>query len=145
MANQNRTNAANQRIQVSEVTFTFKGNSENVRGIPRDKGDKITLQLTKEFTHHRTAKLQGGSTIEWDEIPTLDGMGMPVKQVLRRNNGLGLTGSTMIECAKELCALFDSKNQLTLEIDNIKYRVYGDSTAQYIIWKRVPVEEEEEA
>jgi hypothetical protein len=139
MSRKKQTNV-NQRIQVNEVSFTFKGNSDNVRGIPREKGDKVTLILEKTFTRHRTAKIADGPTIEWDEIPTIDEMGMPVKQVLRRNNGLNLMGTTMVECAKELCELFDDENHLTLEIADIKYRDYPNGTAQYIIW-RIPVKE----
>lgn len=136
MAKENQTNA-NQRIQTSEVTFTFKGNSDNVRSVPRSEGDKVTLILTKKFTVPRTATLANGTDIEWDEIPTVDGMGVPVKQVLRRNNGLDLSGTTMKECAEALCDYFDEQNHLTLEIDHIKLRNYENGTAQFIVWKRI--------
>lgn len=132
-----RRNAnANQRIQTSEVEFTFNGHTDAVRNVPRSEGDKVTLVLTKPFTIPRTATIQG-ATITWDEIPTMDGMGVPVKQVLRRNNGLNLAGATMQECAEALCDLFDDDNHLTLEIDSIKYRNYANGTSQYIIWKRL--------
>jgi len=81
-------------------------------------GNIYSFTLSERLFANR-AEVIDGILCKWTEAVTDDGVGISVRQLTRRNNGLKLEGKTLRDRLQSFVALFDDEGHLVLRIAKV--------------------------
>lgn len=84
-------------------------------------GNIYSFTLSERLFANR-AEVIDGILCKWTEAVTDDGVGISVRQLTRRNNGLKLEGKTLRDRLQSFVALFDDEGHLVLRIAKVVER-----------------------
>lgn len=86
------------------------------------------------------AEVIDGILCKWTEAVTDDGVGISVRQLTRRNNGIILEGKTINERIRSFVDLFDEDGHLTLQIAKVVEREFLKANGETTISKYLKFE-----
>lgn len=120
---------------------------DSSRAIPFNEGDTFVFQLPKQteaakFIQKSSFTAADGKVREYSYISTVDGDQIAVSHLVRRRNGLSLSGVTVKDRLASFCKLFTETNgvsTLHLTIDKIVTRKFDNadgstSRSNYLIF-----------
>lgn len=84
-------------------------------------GNIYSFTLSERLFANR-AEVIDGLLCKWTEAVTDDGVGISVRQLTRRNNGLKLEGVSLNQRVKSFVTLFDDEGHLILRIAKVVER-----------------------
>lgn len=105
---------------VEALVNGLQGGDNQVRNVPLAVGDRLTFTLTDNMVNHHAAN---GAIGAWDGVQTENGMEVSTTQLLRRFNGLPLTGDTVAERFRSFCEWLHEENDTrTITVANVRTR-----------------------
>lgn len=110
-----------QKELVSKIKQNLVNGSEQSRNVPFAKNDKLTIKLADDMlTTHEAS----GNISAWNGVKTQNGVEVSTSQLLRRNNGLPLSGITVAERFESFCNwLSEAENATrTITISDLRTR-----------------------
>ena len=102
-------------------------------------GNIYSFTLSERLFANR-AEVIDGILCKWTEAVTDDGVGISVRQLTRRNNGLKLEGKTLRDRLQSFVALFDDEGHLVLRIAKVVERKWVKSNGETTISKYLKFE-----
>ena len=97
-------------------------------------GNIYSFTLSERLFANR-AEVIDGILCKWTEAVTDDGVGISVRQLTRRNNGLKLEGKTLRDRLQSFVALFDDEGHLVLRIAKVVERKWVKPNGETTISK----------
>lgn len=97
-------------------------------------GNIYSFTLSERLFANR-AEVIDGILCKWTEAVTDDGVGISVRQLTRRNNGLKLEGKTLRDRLQSFVALFDDEGHLVLRIAKVVERKWEKPNGETTISK----------
>lgn len=97
-------------------------------------GNIYSFTLSERWFANR-AEVIDGILCKWTEAVTDDGVGISVRQLTRRNNGLKLEGKTLRDRLQSFVALFDDEGHLVLRIAKVVERKWVKPNGETTISK----------
>lgn len=97
-------------------------------------GNIYSFTLSERLFANR-AEVIDGILCKWTETVTDDGVGISVRQLTRRNNGLKLEGKTLRDRLQSFVALFDDEGHLVLRIAKVVERKWVKPNGETTISK----------
>ncbi len=99
-------------------------------------GNEYHFILSESLFSNR-AELIDGVLCKWTEAITDDGVGISIRQLTRRNNGLVLDGKTIKERLASFVGLFDANGHLALKVTKVIERKFiqpsgAETTSRYL-------------
>lgn len=105
---------------VEAIVNGLQNGTTQVRNVPLAVGDRLTFRLSNDMIVHHAAN---GAIGAWDGVLSENGMEVSTTQLLRRFNGLPLTGDTVAERLKSFCEwLHETDDTRTITVANIRTR-----------------------
>lgn len=102
-------------------------------------GNIYSFTLSERLFANR-AEVIDGILCKWTEAVTDDGVGISVRQLTRRNNGLKLEGKTLRDRLQSFVALFDDEGHLVLRIAKVVEREWLKPNGETTISKYLKFE-----
>lgn len=102
-------------------------------------GNIYSFTLSERSFANR-AEVIDGILCKWTEAVTDDCVGISVRQLTRRNNGLKLEGVTLNERVKSFATLFDNEGHLVLRIAKVVEREWLQPNGETTISKYLKFE-----
>ena len=102
-------------------------------------GNIYSFTLSERLFANR-AEVIDGILCKWTEAVTDDGVGISVRQLTRRNNGLKLEGKTLRDRLQSFVALFDDEGHLVLRIAKVVERKWVKPNGETTISKYLKFE-----
>lgn len=104
-------------------------------------GNIYSFTLSDNLFHNKTSVIDG-IPCTWTEAITDDRVGISVRQLTRRNNGLVLTGKTINERLSSLIDLFDDEGHLSLKVSKVVERKWigengKETTSRYLKFEKM--------
>lgn len=97
-------------------------------------GNIYSFTLSERLFANR-AEVIDGILCKWTETVTDDGVGISVRQLTRRNNGIKLEGKTLRDRLQSFVALFDDEGHLVLRIAKVVERKWVKPNGETTISK----------
>ena len=103
---------------------------------PFSVGNEYNFTLSERLFRNRTEFIDG-VLCKWTEAITDDGVGISIRQLTRRNNGLVLEGNTIKERLASFVGMFDEDGHLVLKVTKVIERKFiqpsgTETTSRYL-------------